>query len=147
MDLKFANAEVMRTCRRCAASKAIECFRWQPNKANTNRYLTSVCIECDNSRRRRAHRANPEQSKWTTIKKKYDLTKEQYETLWAQQEERCAVYGCVSSNWDRGWIVDHSHNTGKVRGIVCTNCNLLLGHAKDDAERLRAAANYLEKHK
>jgi hypothetical protein len=45
------------------------------------------------------------------------------------------------------WTVDHDHETGKVRGIVCHPCNTALGMADDSAERLRALADYLEKNK
>jgi len=42
--------------------------------------------------------------------------------------------------------VDHNHTTGKVRGILCGNCNTILGIAHDNPERLRKAADYLEEH-
>ena len=41
--------------------------------------------------------------------------------------------------------VDHDHATGKVRGILCWHCNLILGHARDSVLTLRALAEYLEK--
>ena len=40
--------------------------------------------------------------------------------------------------------VDHNHNTGVVRGLLCFHCNLILGHAKDESARLRAAADYID---
>ena len=41
--------------------------------------------------------------------------------------------------------IDHDHETGFVRGILCSLCNTLLGHAKDDPEILRKAAEYLDR--
>ena len=41
-------------------------------------------------------------------------------------------------------VVDHCHDTNRVRGLLCTNCNVAIGHMKDDVERLRAAISYLE---
>lgn len=41
-------------------------------------------------------------------------------------------------------VVDHCHETGKVRGLLCRNCNLLIGHAKEDIVILQNAINYLK---
>ena len=43
-------------------------------------------------------------------------------------------------------FVDHEHSTGVVRGLLCTNCNTMLGHAKDNPDTLRAGIDYLAKH-
>ncbi len=42
---------------------------------------------------------------------------------------------------------DHNHTTGELRGRICGKCNLALGRAHDDAQRLLSAADYLERHK
>ena len=47
-------------------------------------------------------------------------------------------------NRKRGYAIDHNHETGKFRGILCLNCNSLLGMAKDSSEVLKRAIQYLE---
>lgn len=72
----------------------------------------------------------------------YGLTKEELDLLLAQHAV-CAI--CRSEDWgSKGPQVDHCHTTGKVRGILCINCNNGLGRFGDDPERLRRAAAYLE---
>jgi hypothetical protein len=66
--------------------------------------------------------------------------------LLAAQGGRCAI--CVGE-WTGHHIaphIDHDHATGKVRGLLCVNCNNGLGRFGDDPRRLRAAAQYLEVH-
>ena len=45
-----------------------------------------------------------------------------------------------------GWVVDHDHETGDVRGVLCNPCNIILGKAKDNPDILKNAANYLTEH-
>ncbi len=73
----------------------------------------------------------------------YGLTKPELDRL-LDQHEVCAI--CRSAEWGRkGPCVDHDHETGAVRGILCGNCNQGLGRFKDDSAALRAAADYLER--
>lgn len=51
---------------------------------------------------------------------------------------------CIICGLETNVVVDHDHATGDVRGGLCTNCNLGLGHFKDNPELLRLAALYLE---
>jgi hypothetical protein len=86
------------------------------------------------SRKKSAHKQH--------IKNTYGLTYEQYETLLAAQDGRCAICGGKRSY---NLNVDHCHKTGFVRGLLCRQCNgRLLTAAKDDPATLRAAADYLE---
>lgn len=77
-----------------------------------------------------------------TLARRYGMTVTEYEALLRAQDGRCAICGLEPT--DRNLHVDHCHKTGEVRGLLCTLCNLGIGMLADDAERLRAAADYLE---
>lgn len=77
------------------------------------------------------------------LKKLYGMSPEEYSTLMAAQGGKCAI--CRSS-CPRGRLsVDHNHETGEIRGLLCRDCNRALGIFRDDPDRLRKAAEYLEK--
>jgi hypothetical protein len=72
---------------------------------------------------------------------KYGLTEEQVESLLREQGSCCAICRVQLETGTRK--VDHSHATGKVRGILCHNCNLGLGYFSDDPDRMASAIFYL----
>jgi hypothetical protein len=70
----------------------------------------------------------------------YGLTPEEIVELHAQAAGHCAICDRVP---DDALHVDHDHATGTVRALLCSSCNLLIGHAGEDPDRLLAAAAYL----
>lgn len=74
------------------------------------------------------------------LKRIYGIDDEQYQSLLKTQNGQCAI--CQSTH---RIVLDHDHKTGKVRAFLCDDCNVILGRAKDDAKRLRAAADYLDR--
>lgn len=73
---------------------------------------------------------------------KYGLSPAELRAL-LDQHSVCAI--CRTAQWGRkGPAVDHDHATGRVRGILCQKCNVMLGNARDDPAILRAAVAYLE---
>jgi hypothetical protein len=90
---------------------------------------------------RRWYKANPDKVRAQKLKSQYGLTPEQWDAMFAAQGGVCAACGSVPARP----VVDHCHSTGKVRGIVCDPCNLILGHADDDPNHLRQVAAYLER--
>jgi len=78
------------------------------------------------------------------LQKKYGLTVKAFEVMLAGQGGVCAA--CGSDKWGaRGPVVDHSHKTGKVRGILCSRCNLFFGQIEDNSQVLQAMLDYLER--
>lgn len=72
----------------------------------------------------------------------YGLPYSEYNSLVAAQDSRCAICDAVSENL----YVDHNHETGAIRELLCNDCNIVLGIFKDDPIRFKNAVNYLEKH-
>ena len=73
-------------------------------------------------------------------KYKYGLSKEDYYSLFETQQNKCAI--CGDSFDKTKAFVDHDHQSGKVRGLLCTRCNTLLGMTKDNVEILKSAIKY-----
>ena len=70
---------------------------------------------------------------------KYGLSLDARDRLIAGQDSNCGICG----NKVEGLFVDHCHDTGYVRGMLCNTCNLGLGAFKDDLDLLASAASYL----
>ena len=70
---------------------------------------------------------------------KYGLTPEQFNQMSQQQDNRCAICGSISM-----LVIDHSHTTTRVRGLLCNACNSGLGMFRDSVTALKSAAKYLE---
>lgn len=74
----------------------------------------------------------------------YGISVEEYNALFASQDGKCAICGTDQPGGRRYRLaVDHCHDTGKVRGLLCNNCNLGLGKFNDDPDLLRKALAYL----
>lgn len=102
----------------------------------------------DNQRRYRAN--HPGRAAEQTAKWKYGITAEEYNRLFDEQQGVCLIckrpettrdpFGRVRTRLS----VDHNHETGAIRGLVCHHCNAAMGHANDDPALLRQMADYLE---
>ena len=73
----------------------------------------------------------------------YGVTLEQWNEMFQAQGGRCAICGTHQCSTKKSFSVDHCHKTGKVRGLLCQNCNTALGKFKDDEELLHSAIRYL----
>lgn len=89
------------------------------------------------------HAANPGRAYAHSLKRRYNLTCEQYDAMFEAQGRACKCCGTTEPRSERPWHVDHCHKTGLVRGILCHHCNAMLGHAKDDPLHLLRGAQYL----
>src|ERR1017187_237434 len=87
--------------------------------------------------------ANPRRD-WDNKLKKYGITSNDYDRILSEQGGVCAI--CSGGPGDKRsyrFHVDHCHNTGVVRGLLCSNCNFGIGHFRDNPERFERVALYL----
>lgn len=82
------------------------------------------------------------------LNKRYGITLDQWNSLFEQQKGKCAVCGRSQSELNCKFHLDHDHNTGKIRGLLCTSCNIALGDFRVDevgTDILYRAVEYIEK--
>lgn len=84
-------------------------------------------------------------AKWYREKRfdKYGITKQDFELMLGLQNHACKICSTSFTETVRPYI-DHCHNTGQVRGLLCFHCNTGLGHFKDNKEILSKAVEYLK---
>ena len=101
------------------------------------------------ARWRKGYRRNAERIRREKLaqhyRRRYGITLEQRDAMLAAQGGGCAICGKPPVPGKRGFHVDHCHQTGRVRGLLCSNCNTLLGLAGESEAVLRAAINYLQR--
>jgi hypothetical protein len=84
-------------------------------------------------------------SKKYWLKYKYGISLEERTRLFIQQNGKCAVCSRHESEFKKELSVDHSHKTGKVRGLLCAPCNHALGLLKEDVKRMSNLIKYVER--
>ena len=105
-----------------------------------------------NANARKYDSNNPIKRRSRRLKRLFGITLEQYQALWDEQKGLCAICGGPETATDGRtkklkWLsVDHNHQTGKVRALLCQNCNSVIGHAAEDPAILKQAIAYLEQH-
>lgn len=73
-----------------------------------------------------------------------DVTREQYYDLYNKQNGKCYCCGKHESDLPKKLCLDHCHSTMRLRGLLCTNCNNMIGNARDNIEILQKAIEYLK---
>jgi len=158
-------------CSRCNAVKDASCF--SPHKLSRDglKYWCKTCCSKYNTERNkssdkyaaymreysRAHpaRLSPARALWrernkdrikrrvksNNLKIKYGITLDEFNEMLKVQDGGCAI--CGSAPTPKDTHVDHDHETGVVRGILCRSCNLGLGNFGDDTEIMSKAIKYL----
>ena len=108
-------------------------------RGHTLRFTASSnCVECNAETLRRESEAR----KWARRMRLYGITQEQFHEILRDQGAACPI--CTDALADLSKIhVDHCHDTGRVRGLLCGRCNQAIGLLREDAESMRRAIAYV----
>jgi hypothetical protein len=136
-------SDLYRTCMTCGEEKLATEFYIRDKKTGRRH---SACKECDKARVKARHQANPERTRNNDLKRNYGITLQEHQEMYENQSGRCAI---CKKEGDGKWkklCVDHNHETGKVRQLLCRRCNMILGQAYDDASLFSEMILYLNRH-
>jgi hypothetical protein len=136
---------VTKICNKCGKEKSFRDFnRNSRNKTDGRR---GRCKACTSEDERVNHHKNPELRRWRVIKCRYGIDKTDYLKLLAEQKNVCAICGepgeTRQNKGERYLLhIDHDHETGEIRGLLCFRCNNGIG-LLNSPEVLMKASNYL----
>lgn len=118
--------------------------KWKKVKSATGKtYYAPVYVK--KKRKKKSVKKKYNELRGIALLKKYNLSKEEYNKLFYKQKGCCAICKKHQSEIKRKLAVDHCHETGRVRGLLCFTCNVGLGHFKDNENILQLAIAYLRK--
>lgn len=121
-------AALSKTCTRCKTERPLSEFHKKNGKP------LPICGPCRNEENR-AYRI-----------RSYGICEAQHDELLKKQGNRCAICRTDKPGGNGSFHIDHCHSSGKVRGLLCANCNMALGKFFDNTAFLQNAINYLQEH-
>lgn len=145
-------------CRRCYSQE--RCIRkWWDEQAKKEKAKPEPVLEYRDklyaekidkdreARQARWHAKNKEreqtQARTSYLKRTHGLTITEYDEILEAQSNGCWICGKAPEEIGKRLSVDHDHSTGKIRGLLCVNCNIGLGNFRDDPRLLTRAIEYL----
>lgn len=134
-------------CSSCGKMKEFSEFHKQESKTTGYR---SVCKECIKSSYSQNYNTPYVQARHRKASWKSQgivgMTVEKYEEMLKEQNGQCFICGKTKEENKKRLAVDHNHQTGAVRKLICDDCNTGLGRFKDSLDLLYSAIIYLEQH-
>ncbi|WP_461521585.1 endonuclease VII domain-containing protein [Porticoccus sp.] len=144
-------------CKKCDTLKTREHFGVRQSGPREG-HLSAYCKLCNSRRGSVARKRDPtlylRVERPSKLKRMYGITVEDYDRMLSEQGGRCAI--CASDNTrtrrygnmlkkDVAFSVDHCHRTGKVRGLLCSACNRVLGLIGDNPDIAQNIIKYLQR--
>jgi Recombination endonuclease VII len=144
---------VIVSCNSSTDIKCYQCKQWlsitafSPSRAKTR---APWCRQCVSDYSKATH--NPKKRRDENLRRNYGITSEEYEKMFAEQKGLCASCKLPETRPEprskvgaiRNLCVDHDHETGQVRSLLCAECNAALGMLKDDPKYIHMLLEYRE---
>ena len=140
-----------RVCNCCNTEKPLDQFQ---KKKGYKEGRIPQCFDCSRAIELARHHANKheggygaynyEKDRDAKLRAAYGISYGEYQLMLEAQQGACAICGTTSTGKRKAFHVDHCHHTGKVRGLLCSNCNTGIGGLRDDIGLLKRAIEYLE---
>ena len=127
-------------CTECKQIKPSNSFHSDKSKPNRK---ASRCKKCNNIHAARWYRNNKAVVQNLQFNRRYGISSHDVADIHSRQHGVCAICGEPPSDRYKKLHVDHCHETGRVRGLLCHECNHGLGKFKDDLDILASATSYL----
>ncbi len=147
----------VKQCKSCDQKKPLDQFYSEPRVSDGR---TARCKECiktaasvhysinkENILKRNKAEYSSEQERVKKLRRTYGISLDVYEHMLKEQDHKCKICGSTDPRHNSGnFVVDHCHTKGHVRGLLCGECNLMLGKAHDNISTLQNAIIYLSKY-
>jgi hypothetical protein len=127
-----------KVCLTCGENKPVTRFRLRSPDSVT---LRPHCRQCLNAKANNSPAGIAARLRWV-LRTRYEMSTDDYEALLKGQDGKCAIYGGAPKAYGRLYV-DHCHESGRVRGLLCNTCNAGLGQFNDDLDLLRKAVQYM----
>jgi hypothetical protein len=143
-------------CKECNTDKPTSEFYWHKAATRSKGYFDSYCKTCRTRRQRDARALDPDKFKGYTVKSRYGISLDKVNEMLEDQHGRCAI--CKDKfdmTKERPFAIDHDHSHCSnqkacsicVRGLLCPQCNQMLGFARERIDVLDAAKQYLKNYR
>jgi uncharacterized Zn finger protein len=147
IEVSCPNCGIKRLARGDVVRKALkerDEFWCLPCRNRTRVHLPRKYVGTKQERNSQATKAwregNPDKVLDKRYKERYGITYTEYKAMSENQNYKCKICGVD----EKKLVVDHNHQTLKIRGLLCNNCNCAIGLLKDNVETLKSAVNYLK---
>jgi hypothetical protein len=129
----------MKICSSCKIEKPLSEYHKRNNRPCGVRSICKSCYKEYPKKQRKDYMREYD------LMKSYSITKNDYEALLKQQDNKCKICGSEppSIGKKKYLCVDHDHKTGKIRGLLCDKCNRGIGLLNDDYKIIQNALNYI----
>lgn len=141
-------------CPKCKRKLELNSTHFYKDK-NTKNGFKCYCIECSRILRRENYLKDPLKSTEYNFKRLYGISYKDYKKMEKKQNHRCGICGMKLEqtnpnnqyNNNKHFSVDHNHKTGKIRGLLCRNCNSGIGWMRENPYILIKTIKYLKSNK